>query len=235
VVSPHAGFMYSGHVAGAVFSRVSLPATVIMIGPNHTGAGPPVSIFSEGSWVMPGGETAIDSELAGDILAHYSEAEADTSAHRAEHSLEVQLPFLRYVRPDVRIVPIILGTTNEKACRDLGLCLTSIIQARAAKNNQQLPPLLLASTDMSHYEPESVTREKDRFALEAIQRLNAEELQDTVRAKQISMCGLGPTATVLHAARTLGASRSSLVRYATSGEVTGDFTGVVGYAGFVIS
>ena len=228
-VCPHAGLMYSGHVAGAVYSRLSLPDIVILIGPNHTGIGPPISVYPEGAWLIPGGQLAIDHTLAAELLAGYPQAEADRSAHRSEHCLEVQLPFLRQARADVRIVPIVLGTTREEVCRDLGLCLASIIQARAAR------PLLIASTDMSHYEPDSVTREKDRFALEAIQRLDPEGLHATVRARRISMCGLGPTVTVLHAVRTLGATNSSLIRYATSGEISGDFNRVVGYAGFVIT
>lgn len=229
MVSPHAGLMYSGHVAGAVYSRVSPPEIVILIGPNHTGLGPPVSVYPEGTWLIPGGQLAIDSALAAELIRRYPQAEADTSAHRSEHCLEVQLPFLRQARADVRIVPIVLGTTREEVCRDLGLCLAEIVQARSAR------PLLIASTDMSHYEPDSVTREKDRFALEAIQRLDPEGLQATVRAHQISMCGLGPTVTVLHAVRALGATDSFLVRYATSGEISGDFNRVVGYAGFVIT
>lgn len=228
-VCPHAGLMYSGHVAGAVYSRLSLPDTVILIGPNHTGLGPSVSVYPEGAWLIPGGQIAIDRTLVVELLARYPQAEADSSAHRSEHCLEVQLPFLRQVRADVLIVPIVLGTTREEVCRDLGLCLASIIQARSAR------PLLIASTDMSHYEPDSVTREKDRFALEAIQQLDPEGLHRTVRTRQISMCGLGPTVTALHAVRALGATNSSLVRYATSGEISGDFNRVVGYAGFVIA
>jgi len=235
VVSPHAGLIYSGHVAGAVYSRVSLPQTVILIGPNHTGLGPVVSVFPEGTWLIPGGELAIDRTVTAELLARYPEAEADTSAHQSEHCLEVQLPFLRQARADVRIVPIVLGTTREEVCRDLGLCLAEIIEAHAAQRGRSAMPLLIASTDMSHYEPDSVTRAKDRFALEAIQRLDPEGLQAAVRAHEITMCGLGPTVTMLHAVRALGATNSSLVRYATSGEISGDLDRVVGYGGFVIT
>jgi len=231
VVSPHAGLIYSGHVAGAVYSRVSLPQTVILIGPNHTGLGPVVSVFPEGTWLIPGGELAIDRTVTAELLARYPEAEADTSAHQSEHCLEVQLPFLR----QARIVPIVLGTTREEVCRDLGLCLAEIIEAHAAQRGRSAMPLLIASTDMSHYEPDSVTRAKDRFALEAIQRLDPEGLQAAVRAHEITMCGLGPTVTMLHAVRALGATNSSLVRYATSGEISGDLDRVVGYGGFVIT
>ncbi len=235
VVSPHAGLMYSGHVAGAVYGRVLLPETVILIGPNHTGFGPPVSVYPDGSWLIPGGEVAVDRVLAGDILAHYARAEADVSAHETEHCLEVQLPFLRRVRPGVRIVPIVLGTTGEEVCRELGQCLAAAIAAQAAREGPAAQPLLIASTDMNHYEPDVVTREKDRFAIEAIQRLDPEGLLAAVRTHRITMCGFAPTATVLYAARILGAAHASLVRYATSGEISGDFNRVVGYAGLTIA
>src|SRR5881409_728756 len=121
VVTPHAGLMYSGHVAGAVYARVLLPETVILIGPNHTGFGPPVSVYPDGSWLIPGAEVAVDRVLAGDILARYPRAEADVSAHQSEHCLEVQLPFLRRARPGVRIVPIVFGARSEGGRREQGL------------------------------------------------------------------------------------------------------------------
>ncbi len=234
LVSPHAGLMYSGHVAGAVFARATIPRTVILVGPNHTGLGPPVSVYPDGSWQIPGGEVPIDRQLVEQILARCPQAEADLSAHRLEHCLEVQLPFLRYVRADLRIVPIVLATTNPDICRELGDRLAEIIQDRAAEQASMAKPLLLASTDMNHYESDQVTREKDHYAIAAIERLDAEELMTAVRTHRISMCGLAPTATVLHAARALGATRASLIRYATSGETSGDYDRVVGYAGFTI-
>ena len=232
VVTPHAGLMYSGHVAGAVYARVLLPETVILIGPNHTGFGPPVSVYPDGSWLIPGGEVAVDCVLARDILARYPRAEADVSAHRSEHCLEVQLPFLRRARPDVRIVPIVLGATNEEVCRELGHCLAAAITAREGPAARAL---LIASTDMNHYEPDGITREKDRFAIEAIERLDPAGLLAAVRMHRITMCGFAATATVLYAAHILGATGASLVRYATSGDVSGHFDQVVGYAGLTIT
>lgn len=228
-ICPHAGLMYSGHVAGAVFSRLALPPTVVLVGPNHTGVGPAVSVYPEGSWAIPGSEIAVDQSLAADILARCPRAEADTTAHRFEHCLEVQLPFLRAARADIQIVPIVLGTTRADICRDLGLCLAQVVQATITS------PLLIASTDMSHYEPDGVTRQKDRWAIEAIQNLDPAALETAVRTHRITMCGYAPTAAVLHAARALRATSAALIRYATSGDINGELDRVVGYAGFVIT
>lgn len=235
VVCPHAGLMYSGHVAGAVYGRVLLPGTVILIGPNHTGFGPPVSVYPDGAWLVPGGGVAVDRALAEAILSRCPLAQADVEAHETEHCLEIQLPFLRRVRPGVRIVPIVLGTTEEAVCRELGECLAAAIVTHAAREGPAAQPLLIASTDMNHYEPDAVTRRKDQVAIEAIQRLDPEGLLAAVRMHRITMCGCAPTATILYAARALGASHASLVRYATSGEISGDYTRVVGYAGLTIA
>lgn len=240
VICPHAGFMYSGHVAGAVLSQVTPSSTVILVGPNHTGFGPPISVFPEGTWLIPGGEVRVDDRLAQAILSRCPSAQADTSAHCSEHCLEVQLPFLYHLRPDIRIVPIVVGTTRPDLCEELGRCLAHVVQAfEALPEGGSQPgradrPLLLASTDMSHYEPDHVTRAKDRYALDAIGNLDAEQLTSAVRTHSITMCGFSPTLAVLHGARRLGASQATLVRYATSGDVTGDRDRVVGYAGFVI-
>ncbi len=230
VVSPHAGLMYSGHVAGAVLAQTAVPRAVILLGPNHTGLGPPISVYAEGAWRMPGGDLPVDGGLASAVLAHCPDAVADTTAHRYEHSLEVQLPFLRRRRPDVRIVPIVLGTTDPEACRDLGRCLAAVVRAARAER-----PLLLASTDLNHYEPDGVTRQKDRLAIDAILALDPDRLVSTVRAHGITMCGVGPTTAVLHAARALGATDATLVRYATSADAGGDDARVVGYAGLLLS
>lgn len=234
-ISPHAGLMYSGPVAGSVYSRVAVPATVILIGPNHTGIGPPVSVYPEGAWRMPGGEVSVDRDLAGKILARCPYAEADTSAHRQEHCLEVQLPFLQHRRRHVQIVPIVLGIRDPTLCRAIGECLAAIIaQSAGPAATAGAQPLLVASTDMNHYESDAITREKDRHAIEAITRLDPDGLDAAVTTHCISMCGIAPTLAVLHAARTLGATGATLVRYATSGDRNGDRTRVVGYAGFTI-
>ncbi len=234
-ISPHAGLMYSGPVAGSVYSRIALPETVILIGPNHSGIGPAVSVYPEGSWQMPGGTLSVDWDLARKILARCPQAEADTSAHQGEHCLEVQLPFLQSLRKSVRpvqIVPIVLGTRDHALCRAIGDCLAAILAQYGGASGGR--PLLIASTDMNHYEADAITREKDRHAIAAIEHLAPNELVTAVTAHRISMCGIAPTLAVLHAARALGAASATLVRYATSGDQNGDRSRVVGYAGFTI-
>lgn len=231
-ISPHAGLMYSGPVAGSVYGRIALPDTVILLGPNHTGLGPAVSVYPEGAWHMPGGAVSIDRDLAKTILADCPYAEADTSAHQHEHCLEVQLPFLQNKRRDVRIVPIVLGARDPSLCRAIGESLAAIVARRAGSVSG--PPLLIASTDMNHYETDAITREKDHHAIAAIERLDPDGLDAAVTKHNISMCGIAPTLAVLHAARALGATGATLVAYATSGDRSGDRTRVVGYAGFVI-
>jgi hypothetical protein len=233
LVSPHAGLMYSGHVAGAVYARAALPPTVILLGPNHNGVGPPVSVYREGTWLIPGWSVDVDHELADAILERYPKARADTSAHQHEHCLEVQLPFLRRANSTIRIVPIVLGHQPDEAYDELGQCLAQILTERR-RDNPATTPLLISSTDMSHYETDSATRIKDGYAIDAIRRLDPAGLGEAVRTHGITMCGYAPTVTVLHAARALGATTAALIRYATSGDITGDRTRVVGYAGLII-
>lgn len=235
LVCPHAGLMYSGHVAGAVYARVALPQTVILLGPNHRGMGPSLSVYARGTWLVPGGTLEVDEALAEIIVARDPEAQADTTAHQHEHCLEVQLPFLRRFRPDVRIVPILLGHMPDRAYADLGRRLGDILREAADREGPSLRPLIVASTDLTHYESDAVTRAKDRHAIEAIQNLDPEGLGATVRSHRITMCGYGATVAMLHAARSLGAGSAFLVRYATSGNVTGDYDSVVGYAGILIA
>lgn len=232
-ISPHAGLMYSGPVAGAVYARLALPETVVLIGPNHTGLGPPISVYPEGTWLMPGCEVPVDRSLAHLILSRFSEAEPDESAHRYEHCLEVQLPFLTHARQDLHIVPIVLATTNPELCRQLGRALASVIRERAA-GSPSSRALILATTDMTHYEPDQVARERDAYAIRAIEALDPDALYAEVRNRGITMCGLGPTLVAMEIARDFGANRASLIRYATSGDVGGDRERVVGYAGFLI-
>lgn len=232
-ISPHAGLMYSGPVAGSVYARLALPEIVVLIGPNHTGLGPPVSLYPEGTWLMPGCEVPVEQSLAHLILSRFPEAEPDESAHRYEHCLEVQLPFLMHARRDLRIVPIVLGTTNPELCRRLGRALASVIRERTG-GTPSSQALILATTDMTHYEPDHVARERDAHAIRAIEALDPETLYAEVRARGITMCGLGPTLVAMEIARDFGAARASLIRYATSGDVGGDRERVVGYAGFLI-
>lgn len=228
VMVPHAGYMYSGPVAGAVFGSVELPEAFIILGPNHTGMGPSASIMTAGVWQMPDGDVTIDEGLASAILSNSSTLTADDSAHAFEHSIEVQLPFLQNLTEDVRFVPICLMTGDARQCRDVGLAV-----AAAVKSSQE-PVLIIASSDMTHYENREAARYKDELALEQMLKLDADGLLETVRRNNISMCGYAPAASMLYACRELGATRATLIKYATSGDVTGDYAQVVGYAGVVV-
>jgi MEMO1 family protein len=227
-IAPHAGYMYSGHVAGAVFARIEIPQRCIVICPNHTGMGRPLAVMSEGAWETPLGEVAIDYELADALKRAFPALQEDSAAHRAEHAAEVELPFLQLRRSDVRFVPIAVGTGQFEALDQLGLALAEVISASSK------PVLIIASSDMNHYESDAVTRAKDHQAIERILTLDPRGLYDVVKQQAISMCGYGPAVAMLTAARGLGAKSAELVKYATSGDVSGDRKMVVGYAGVVV-
>lgn len=226
---PHAGYIYSGPVVGDVISRIKLKDTVIIIGPNHTGAGVPFSIMTEGTWKTPLGEVEIDSELAKNILAASGHLREDSLAHQFEHSIEVQLPFLQYFKPDFKLVPIILSHADGDIFKAIGRQIAGAIK----ESNREA--LIIASSDMTHYEPHKSARKKDGRAIEAILDLNEIELLDRVDELNITMCGYGPAVSLISAARELGATGAELVRYQTSGDVSGDYASVVGYAGIIIT
>ena len=228
VLVPHAGYVYSGGVAGRVYSRIIVPEVVVLLGPNHTGVGPDISVFVEGTWQMPSGEVAVETDLARSFLNLARTAREDYRAHHDEHSLEVQIPFLQRFRPDLAIVPITMMTTRLEACREVGGALAGAVAAYPKK------VLLVASSDMTHYESDGSARKKDRKAIEKILELDPEGLHAAIRQWGISMCGFAPTVAMLFAAKSLGAVAADLVDYRTSGEVSGDFDQVVGYAGVVI-
>lgn len=227
-IAPHAGYMYSGHVAGAVFARIEIPRLCVVMCPNHTGMGRALAIMSEGSWETPLGEVSIDTEFAAALKRRFPYLQDDPAAHRAEHAAEVELPFLQLLQPELQFVPIALGTGQYEALEQLGLALADVI---AQENN---PVLIVASSDMNHYESDVVTRVKDHRAIEKILTLDARGLYDVVRQQDISMCGFGPSVAMLTAARILGAKSAELVKYATSGDISGDRNMVVGYAGIVV-
>jgi len=230
VISPHAGLMYSGQVAGAVFSSIEFPETFIIISPNHTGLGTPVSIMTSGEWQMPTGELEVDEKLAVKIADLCGVADADPSgrAHVMEHSIEVQLPFILYLSKDVRIVPITLMTDSLDAFRMLGEAVADAVREAG------YPVTIVASSDMSHYEEETVARIKDKKAIDMVLALNPEGLYSTVKREGISMCGYGPATTMLYAAKKLGAEKAELIKYMTSGDVNRDYSQVVGYAGVIV-
>jgi MEMO1 family protein len=227
-MAPHAGYMYSGHVAGAVFARVEIPRRCVVLCPNHTGIGRALAIMSEGAWETPMGEVPIDAELAGALKQRFPALQEDSTAHRGEHAAEVELPFLQLRQPELSFVPIALGTSQFEVLESLGKALADVIAAQAE------PVLIVASSDMNHYEPDAVTRVKDHRAIERILTLDARGLFDVVTQQDISMCGFGPAVVMLTAARQLGAKSAELVKYATSGDVSGDRDMVVGYAGVVV-
>lgn len=229
VISPHAGFIYSGPVAGAVFSSVHFPHCFVILGPSHRGIQSLLAIMREGIWETPFGDVSVDSELADLIMGHSKSIEEDSIAHVHEHSLEVQLPFIQYFEEDITIVPICIAyQATYGELEELGKAV-----AQGIKDSKD-EVLIVASTDMSHYVEQEVAREKDFLAIERILKLDAKGLYDTVSEENISMCGFQPTTSAIVASRELGASKSELVKYQTSGDVTGDFREVVGYAGIRI-
>jgi AmmeMemoRadiSam system protein B len=227
-VVPHAGYVYSGGVAGSVFRKLELPTRYVILCPNHTGRGEPLAIMSQGAWHTPLGDASIDEDLARTLKARFPLLTEDEAAHRFEHALEVQLPFLQVLHPEFRFVPITVGTGQFEVLSALGTIMAAAIQESGDR------VLVIASSDMNHYESDSVTRVKDRRAIDQILALNPRGLFDVVRDGNISMCGYGPTVAMLTAALKLGATKAELIRYATSGDVSGDRDMVVGYAGIAI-
>jgi AmmeMemoRadiSam system protein B len=231
-IAPHAGYMYSGHVAGAVYARLELPKRILLLGPRHHPRGARMAILSEGSWQTPLGEARLDAEFAAELKRLFPSLMEDGVAHEREHSLEVQLPFLQRMigaeESAFRFTPIVLGPLQYDELAALGGALASAIQA------SREAVLLVVSSDMNHYESDEITRGKDRKAIEKILALDARGLYDTVRREEISMCGVGPAVAMLTAVRLLGATKAELVRYATSGDVSDDRSAVVGYAGMII-
>ena len=229
-ISPHAGYIYSGGVAGKVFSQIRIPEAVVILGPNHRGMGAPVALDASGDWDTPLGSVSINKALAESILGAlpHHKIEEDSTAHAMEHSIEVQVPFLQVLRPDVTIVPIALSRMAYDACQEFGRALAQ----GAVDYGKEV--LLVASTDMTHYESQQVTRANDQLAIDRILDLDPKGLYETVVHHNISMCGVIPTTIVLAACKALGATKAELVEYATSGDVTGDYAQVVGYAGFIV-
>lgn len=227
-IVPHAGYVYSGHVAGAVFAGLQIPELCIVMCPNHTGIGSPLAIMSEGTWETPLGDIPIDGAFPEALKQSCPLLREDSSAHHAEHAVEVELPFLQTCQPKLKIVPIALGTRQFEALEQLGAAIADTVAAYD-KN-----VLVIASSDMNHYEPDVVTRVKDQYAIESILRLDVRGLYDVVTQRNVSMCGFGPAVAMLTAAKKLGATSAELVKYATSGDISGDRNMVVGYAGITI-
>jgi AmmeMemoRadiSam system protein B len=227
-IVPHAGYVYSGRVAAAVYARLELPSRLILLGPRHYPHGERLAILSEGFWQTPLGQARIDDALSAEIKNAFPLLREDAVAHSAEHSLEVQLPFLQRLVPNFSFVPIVLGADRFDALENLGHAIAQVIRAHGEEI------MLLTSSDMNHHESDAITRVKDRQAIDAIHALDARRLYDTVRRESISMCGYAAAVAMLTAMRDLRATKAELIAYATSAEVSGDFDDVVGYAGMVV-
>jgi AmmeMemoRadiSam system protein B len=227
-IAPHAGYIYSGHVAGSVYAALDLPSTFLILGPNHTGLGQPLAIMTQGAWETPLGAAKIATPLAESLLRRFPLLTQDASAHRQEHAIEVQLPFLQVLRPDFSFVPITVGTLQLDVLLSLGAAIAEMLRHTAE------PVLLITSSDMNHYESDAATRIKDQKAIDRILALDPEGLYEVVKKEQISMCGIAPTVAMLAAVKQLGATSAELVKYATSGDISGDRNMVVGYAGIVV-
>lgn len=228
VVSPHAGYIYSGKVAAEVFSKIEIPETIVLIGPSHTGIGDKFALYPDGSWETPLGSIEIDKELSELILKHSELITEDAKAHSSEHSIEVQLPIIQFFRKDFKIVPIAVAQTDIESCRKIAFSITKAIK----DFKEQV--LIVASSDMTHYEPAKSAKEKDQKAIDAIVGLDEELLFNRIGEYNISMCGYIPTVIMLAASKILGAKSAELINYMTSGDLSGDYDSVVGYAGVIV-
>ncbi len=228
IVVPHAGYVYSGGVAGAVYGSVTLPDTFVILCPNHTGSGSDFDVYPEGEWLTPLGSAGVDQELVDQLIERFPLARKDGRAHAREHSLEVQLPFLQYLKGKISFLPICIRQFRYEYLEELGHTLADLIRSSGREI------LIISSTDMTHYEPQESANRKDRLAIEQMKDLNARGLYDTIHQHDISMCGYLPTTVTLIAARDLGCTQGTLVKYVTSGDVTQDYNSVVGYAGLYL-
>ena len=226
---PHAGYVYSGAVSGAVFSRISLPQRILILGVRHFPRGEQAAILSSGAWRTPLGDAPIDELLARALRAACPLLREDDVAHSKEHSLEVQIPFLQLLAAGFSFVPVALGTVRFEDLVQVGEGIARVL----AESREEI--LLLTTSDLNHYEEDATTRVKDRKAIERLLALDARGLYDTCRNEKISMCGLGPAVAMITALRILGTKHAELVRYATSADVSGDRSAVVGYAGMIFS
>lgn len=231
VMVPHAGYVYSGAIAGATFRSIDIPPQVVILNPNHTGLGVPVSVADFESWETPLGPVAVDRDLAESFVAECQLAKFDTDAHLREHAAEVQVPFLQYLRANVKILPITIGALSVDACAQVGEALLKTIRNVA----DSTPVLVVCSSDMTHYESAKNAEKKDKKALDRILALDGPGLYETVRSEKISMCGVIPATVMLAFAKNAGAQEARLVRYANSGDANGDYHSVVGYAGVILT
>ena len=226
LICPHAGYMYSGPVAAHAYYRLALdgkPEVFVIMGPNHMGYGSAIALMNEGVWRTPLGDIEIDYETASRILRVSELIDIDETAHKYEHSIEVQLPFLQYLYgSEFRFVPIVFLMQDLKSSQEVGKALAKALEGRNA--------VIIASTDMTHYEPHEQASRKDKLALSAVEKMNEEEFYSIIESYRVSACGYGPVAALIVASRLLGAKKAEILCYKTSGDVVGDYSSVVGYA-----
>jgi MEMO1 family protein len=228
VLVPHAGYIYSGLVAGRVFSSVLLPKHFILIGPNHTGRGAALALSPAGSWQTPLGTVEIDAGMNRDLMSYAPGLQEDSLAHQMEHCLEVQIPFLQVLQPEFTFSAICVRTIEYKALEELGHALTRLI------TTWNTPVLIVTSSDMTHYENAEAAAKHDKLAIDRILAVDPSGLYRIVMENDITMCGFAPAVVMLTACLDLGASSGRLIQYTNSGEESGDYDRVVGYAGIVI-
>lgn len=228
LAAPHAGYIYSGPTAGKTYARAAIPKKCIVLAPSHTGVGAKAAIMLEGAWETPLGNIPIDMELAKSLLDNCSLLTEDSLAHVSEHSLEVQLPFLQMLQPELLFVPICLQHIAFESCLAMGKAVAKTIM----ESGDEI--LIVASTDMNHFENQETTLKKDALAIEKVTALDPEGLLKVCSKEAITMCGVIPTAVMLVACKELGATKAELVNHSTSGDILGDYDSVVGYAGFIV-
>lgn len=226
LICPHAGYVYSGPVAAHSYYRLAIdgkPEVFVILGPNHMGYGSAIALMNEGIWRTPLGDVEVDPQMASKILRASEVIDIDETAHRVEHSIEVQLPFLQFLYgSDFKFVPIAFLMQDLESSREVGRALAKALEGRNA--------VMIASTDMTHYEPHEQAVRKDKLALSAVEKLNEKEFYFIVESHNISTCGYGPVAALITAAKLLGVKKAEILCYKTSGDVTGDYSSVVGYA-----
>ena len=223
-VCPHAGYVYSGPVAAHSYLQISAirkPDLVVVVGPNHYGVGSGVSTYEAGEWETPLGRVQVDQSAAKQLVELTGIVDYDPEAHRMEHSIEVQLPFLQQLYGEFSFVPVCLAMQDEATARDLGKGIAKLLEGREA--------VLVASSDLTHYEPAAQAREKDLAALKKVEKMDTPGFYETLQSRRVTACGYGAIATVIEACKLLKFGRGELLRYATSGDVTGDDSAVVGY------
>lgn len=225
---PHAGYVYSGSIAGQTLAQLNLPETVLLLGPNHTGAGAPYALWASGRWNLPGAHLDVNESLARELLHHVPRIQADEQAHLREHSLEVLLPFLWVRSPEIQILPLAVADPDLDRLLQTAQAMSAVL----ARHNH--PVLILVSSDMSHFLSADKAKAQDSMALQAIMDRDPRALHATVRARNISMCGVLPMTLGLEMANALGASQARIVAYGTSGDASGDYAKVVAYAGVIV-